>query len=119
MTELRIGQGETQTLELTILENGSALDLTGWEVQFSVRKRSAHQDNNILISKSSTVSAEIDIVSPTTGRADVFIDPEDTEPPNLNPGTFLYDVWVIDPSLNQFQAIPPALFRISDRVNVV
>lgn len=119
--EITIVQGEDRTLALTVEdENGAAYNLTSRELRFAVRKKQAHQDNSVLISKSSSVPAEITITDAANGLAEIYIIPTDTEPANsVKPGNHVYDVWLIEPDTTQFSIIPSELFRIDPRVTVI
>jgi len=77
-------------------EDGSATDLTGAKMWFTVKQRSSDPDANALISKKNTAAgggdSEIRVTDAAAGRAEVYIVPDDTE--NMDPGIYVYDVQV-------------------------
>jgi len=112
--EISIGQGETQSLVITVRDINDALfDLTGSTLYFRVKY--SHTETANLISK--TNGSGIVLTDPVNGVATVTLDDTDTE--NLDPADYVYDFWVVDASLNQFQAINETRFTIRRRVTVI
>lgn len=92
--------GETKTLQITVLKKeGGTFDLTGSTVFFTVKRRL--EDMSPLISKTSDVITEIEILTPQsdptkTGKAKIFVLPSDTA--GLQIGNVVVDVWVVLPT---------------------
>lgn len=86
--------GDHRTFELTVqqLDNGTgelvAVDITGSVLRFSVKESLGAVA--VIISKSSTVFGQIDIVDPANGRADINLVPADTA--TLGCGEYVFDV---------------------------
>ena len=117
--EVEVVASEDQTFRLTVTDSaGSPEDLTGRTLRFTVRKKGAHLDPTALISKSSLVSGEIDLVPPlSNGEADITLVPADTD--SLKPEDYLYDVWLIEATSEQYNIISSTKFSIKQRITVV
>mgnify|MGYP001813682803 CR=1 FL=1 len=84
---LTIRRGDTVTLPLTFTDsNDNPIDITGWKVYFTVKKRDdeAVDDSEALIVKDVTVHTD-----PTGGITEIALTAEDT---NVLPGNHLYDI---------------------------
>lgn len=105
-----VHKGESKTLRVTVLdENRDPADLASAVLTFTVKK--TVNDSYALITKSSTVVGEIDILLPTTnGQADITLTGTDTNA--LVPGDYVYDVWVELPPATRLPIIPPSLFEV-------
>ena len=119
--DVELAQGEDKTIALTVENSaGAPFDLTGRGLRFTVRTKGAHQSGAILITKSSAVPAEILVTNAVGGLANIFIDPADTLAANgVNPGNFIYDIWLIDTDASQFQITESTPFRVRERVTVI
>ena len=119
--EVEVVQGEDQTFRLAVTDKaGSPEDLTGRSLRFAVRKKGAHLDPNALIEKSSLVSGEINLVPPLSGGlADVILVPADTTSNTTPPADYLYDVWLVEGTGEQFNIIEATKFAIKQRITVV
>lgn len=117
--EKEVVAGEDQTFRLTVTDSGgNAEDLTGRTLRFTVRERGAHLDPTALITKTSAIGGEIDVVPPASaGLADITLIPSDTE--DLKPGDYLYDVWLIEGTGEQFNIIRSTKFTVKQRITVV
>ena len=117
--EVEVVASEDQTFRLTVTDlAGSPEDLTGRTLRFTVREKGAHADPIALISKSSLVPGEIDFVPPFSGGlADVTLVPADTS--SLKPKDYLYDVWLIEGTGEQYNIISSTKFSIKQRITVV
>jgi hypothetical protein len=117
--EVEVVASEDQTFRLTVTDEvGAAEDLTGRTLRFTVREKGAHVDPTALISKTSAVAGEIDIVPPASnGLADVTLVPGDTS--SLRPKDYLYDVWLIEGTGEQYNIISSTKFTIKQRITVV
>lgn len=89
---ISIVQGSSKTLELCVVdEDGNPVDLTGATIYFCVAQCDGADP---VIEKSSAVLTEIEILDQVTytGKARIYLDPADTA--TLDPGDYLFDVWV-------------------------
>ena len=120
-TLAEVTQGEDLTYDLTVRDkNGAVVDITGYQVRFQVRHKTADAAANAMISKTSAVSTEIDIYDPVNGKARIFIDPSDTlAAAKFKPGDYYYDVWVVTTASKQHQIIRASTFRVNHRVTVI
>jgi hypothetical protein len=89
---------DDRTLSVTAnYEDGSAADLTGAKMWFTVKEKASDPDTAALIEKRNTAAggsdSEIKITNPTGGAAEVYIVPDDTD--EINPGIYSYDVQVM------------------------
>lgn len=107
---VQIYRGQSKTLEVVVKDDScNPVDLTGATVFFSVKMNST--DPTALITKSSTDSTQILILTPTiNGIAQIFIKPLDTQ--YLEIDTYIFDVWVQLPSGNRYPVIPISEFII-------
>ena len=88
--------GEHKTILLKVKSSAGAFDLTSATVFFTV-KRSV-EDTKPLITKSSNVVTEIEILSPQSdvlnkGKAKIFVLPSDTN--SLATGEVVLDIWIV------------------------
>lgn len=106
--------GASLTLELEVVdENDEAIDITGSTVVMTVK---CHIEDELpLIVKSSAVSpAQVDIVSPKEGIAMIYLASDDTK--NLDPGEYVFDVWVTLSSGKRYVVVEPASLIIERAV---
>lgn len=114
-SDISIVKGENKTLELTVRDkDNNIVDITGHTLIFTVKLNTKETAN--LFQKTSGNPAEIDLVDPTNGRADIFIDPIDTSSSSILPGEYVYDIWTITPSSDEFAIIKTSEFKITERV---
>lgn len=107
--EIRFFRGEDAAYLIEVLdENRDAANLSGTVLTMSVVRTLG---GTPVITKSSTVSGEIDILFPENeGRAKVYFVPADTL--GLNPGDYIYDVWATLMSGKVITVIRPSRFTI-------
>lgn len=87
-------RGDSHTINLTITNAGTAVNLTGYTVFFTVNaSESPSDDTGAAIQK--TVTSHSD---PTNGKTVITLAPADTS--SLTPGTFWYDIQLKDGSGN-------------------
>ncbi len=108
--ELEVVRGANSTQRLNFKQaDGSAFDLTGHTVHWTLRRR--EKDNKALVSKSSTVTAQIEIIAPATnGIADLKIVPADTK--DLEPSKMVHDVWIEKSSGEKIPVVKTSLFNL-------
>lgn len=87
--KLTIIRGDSVTLPVTFKNSdGSAINLTGSTVFFTVKASDSDSDDNAKIKKSVTVHT-----SPTEGKTTIELSTTDT---NLSAGIYLYDIQIVD-----------------------
>ena len=88
-------RGDTRVINLACLKSdGTALDLTGATVRFTLSATQAPTDDLSAILQKSVFTH----TSPAAGLTQITINPADTQ--NLTPGSYFYDVQVKDASGN-------------------
>lgn len=88
MTTLSMTRGDTAAFTITVTRSGSAENITGATLYFTVKSNSAQADAAAIIQKS-TVSG-ITITNGAGGIASVAITPANTS--SVTPGVYYYDV---------------------------
>ena len=88
---------DDRTLSVTAnYEDGTAANLTGAKMWFTVKEKAADPDSDALIEKKSALAGggdtEIKFTNPTGGAAEVYLVPDDSD--SMNPGIYSYDVQV-------------------------
>jgi hypothetical protein len=87
-------RGDTHTIDLTFRESGTAIDITGYTLFFTVNaSNSPTTDSAAVIEKSVTSH-----LAPTLGQTRITLAPSDTD--SITPGTYYYDIQVKDGSGN-------------------
>ena len=90
-----ITKGDSHTFEVTIYDDlGAKVDLTGFEVRFSV-KVDANDPTYIIQKKNLQAggsSEEIDMTDPVNGTFEIYIKKEDTEPLRGIGDNYVYDI---------------------------
>jgi hypothetical protein len=87
-------RGDTHTINLTFSESGTAVDITGYTVFFTVNaSNSPTTDSAAVIEKSVTSH-----IAPTLGQTRITLDASDTDA--ITPGTYYYDIQLKDGSSN-------------------
>ena len=91
-TNFHIGEDITLEVEVTTtgISGGPAVDITGWAISFSMKRR---KGGDIVLSK--TVGSGITITDGPNGRADIVLTDDDTN--KLVVGEYDYDVKRTDP----------------------
>ena len=115
--EIEVLAGENRTLELTVRnEARSPVDLTSATVVLTVKVTTS--DVAALFTKSSAVGAsEVDITFPLKGIAQIYIGAGDTDA--VDPGVYVYDVWVTLASGAKHGVVRPSPFIIEAPVSDV
>ena len=115
--EIEIYRGSSKTYELEVVDGEDhAVDLTGARVVFSVKCDLV--DPAPLIQKDSQVgAAQIDITHPKEGIAEIKLVPSDTQ--TMNPGEYIFDVWVVLASGTKGPVILPSPFKVVAGVTVL
>lgn len=86
MTNLQIYEGNDKTYTLTITDGDDvAIDITGYEILFTVKKKITDSDNDAIISKN--VTSHID---PTNGITNITVSRADTK--DVKPAFYPYDI---------------------------
>jgi hypothetical protein len=87
-------RGDSHTINLTITDGGSPVNLTGYTVFFTV-----NADKDPVSDSAAAIEKDItSFISPTSGEATIELDPADTN--SLEPGGYWYDIQLKDGSGN-------------------
>lgn len=121
-SSIELYQGESKDLNLEIVQSleqpdGNEIevpvDLTGAKICFTVRKKIG--DPEVKIHKDSTNALDVEILTPEeNGLAIIHILTGDTN--LLDPGSYVFDVWVILSSGKKVPVIEPSEFLIKEPV---
>ncbi|MHC4930165.1 MAG: hypothetical protein ACYTFU_10965 [Planctomycetota bacterium] len=121
-SSIELYQGESKDLELEIVQEVDDVDgnpeeepvnLTSAKVCFTVRK--VVGDPEVKIAKDSTNALQIEILTPATdGLAIIHIVSDDTQ--NLDPGKYVFDVWVVLSSGKKLPVIEVSDFIVKEPV---
>lgn len=98
MTDITINQGTTYTMAYTYTVNGSAGNLTGATIRFTVKDAeydTSSDDSTALIKKNVTSHSD-----PTAGISSIDLAPVDTD---VTPGKYFYDIKVEDSAGNIYK----------------
>lgn len=118
--EIEIVRGTSKNFELTVCDDaGDPVDLTGARVIATV-KCDLYDDKISIQKDSANGAAEIEILAQsgdTLGQALIKFTPSDTQ--NLDPGEYIFDVWVILSSGARHIVVGPALFVVKRGVTVL
>jgi len=96
MTEIVLPRKTTNLFTVTITNNGSVQNITGWTVFFTVKKSTNQTDAEALISKTITTHT-----NPTLGITTITLSPSDTD---VLAGNYLYDITLLDTTGNRYAA---------------
>lgn len=112
---LEMTRGTSKTIMLTITdEDGEAFDITGGRLVLSV-KQEVSDGVHALIVKTTDDLEEAVIADPRAGEVEIYIKPGDTQ--NLIPDAeYFFDVWLVLPSEERFNVVPPTSFKVKDSV---
>lgn len=107
-------RGDTRSINVTLTANGAPVNITGWEVFFTVNSNSdPTTDSGAVIEKQTTSH-----IDPMNGKTGFTLSNSDTQ--NLVPGTYFYDIQFKDPDGNvtsqpqaQFIVVPDITRRVS------
>ena len=96
---IRHYRGDNRTLALTVTDANGVVDLGGASIWFTVKRSANDLDADAIISKASGSvpgggNEQIDITSPATGEAEIYILPEDTAGLQVPTYDWVYDVQV-------------------------
>jgi hypothetical protein len=86
-TAMEIIRGDTVPLTITVLANGSALNITGYTFFFTAKRTSGDADGSAVISKTVTTLSD-----PTHGIMVITLTPTDTA---IDAGKYLYDIQMV------------------------
>jgi hypothetical protein len=89
-TDLFIQKGTTKAYEVQFKKNGTAIDITGWTVFFTVKEHMSDTDAHAIIKKTLTTHSD-----PTAGITLIRLETEDTD---ITPNSYYYDLVVQDNS---------------------
>ena len=105
---IKLIRGDSRDIGVTFIDkDGDAINLTNGTVFFTVSKiQNPQNDDDALITKDVTSHDE-----PETGRTVIELTPEDTD---INPGSFWYDVQLVDVEGNVLSSEKNRLEIISD-----
>ena len=89
---MEIFRGDDETFEMNFVdEDGNAVDITNFDINFSMKKPG---NDTVLIEKSSDYSTQIEKTTPLSGIALLKLLSSDTS--DLDPGSYEYDVQYIE-----------------------
>ena len=101
---LTFTRGTSKTLELTVTDAaGTIVDLSGSKVVFTL-KDDAYNPLP-LVQKTTDDPTQAELTEPRLGKARIYLSPADTQ--NLDPVTYVYDVWVVLGSGKRYAVIAP------------
>lgn len=119
MANRRVIRGDTDTFQVKFMHSSvnklgvevkTPVDITGWDVRFTVRKdipsTATRNDNNALISKSAVIE------DGTTGIAIFTITSEET---NINEGAYWYDIQCTKPD-GTIKSIPKGKYIVDSDI---
>jgi hypothetical protein len=90
MSNIEVIRGNTRVLNLNFTEDGSAIDITGYTVWFTVRekvaKTSVTTDTDAVIAKKQLPA---ELTDPTNGKTVITLSSTDTD---IEPNNYIYDV---------------------------
>lgn len=87
--KITLKRGNDRNIKVTVTKDGNAVDVTGWQVRLTVKKKATDPDASAIISKLVT-----SIPTPTAGIINIPINAADTE--NQKPGSYQFDILVLD-----------------------
>lgn len=106
---IAVFRGESIDLDVTVLDaNGAAQDLTGTQLVFTLRDNIG--DTDLVLQKTSALSAEIEILSAVDGTARIHVLASETEA--LAEGARVYDLWIVFDATTRQLIAGPAAFTI-------
>lgn len=121
-SSIELYQGESKDLELEIVKEvddvdgnpqEEPVDLTSAKVCFTVRK--TVDDPVVQIAKDSTNVLDIEILTPTTsGMVMIYLAASDTQ--NMEPGNYVFDIWVVLSSGKKLPVIEVSDFIVKEPV---
>ena len=94
--EISIYRGDTPTFTVTVLDNGSAMDLTGYTMTMTVKENEEDSDLEAKFQKTATIS------TPASGIGLITLTYEDSD---LIPNIYSYDVQLNNGTSNIFTCI--------------
>ena len=110
-------RGSSKTFGLTVVDASAAVvNLTGSRVVFSV-KRLITDVHPIILKDSAKSAAQVELTEPKAGKANIYLEPADTQ--TLNVGEYVFDVWVVLSNGNRHPVIPPSTFAVEAGVTVL
>jgi hypothetical protein len=109
-------RGSSKTFQLTVTDqDGNVVNLTGATIYFTVKRNI--KDVEWVIQKKSTDVTQINITQPIDGIAQIYLQPGDTV--NLDPKDYIFDVWVVLSSGQQYPVVTPTTFEVEAGVTVL
>jgi len=110
---ISVYKGASKLLLLTVVAaDGTPVSINGAKLWFTVKR--AIQDPLPVFQKQSTNPAEIAIVAPDVGKAEISILPSDTQA--ITAGLYVFDVWIELASGDRYVLIPPSDFKVERTV---
>lgn len=93
MTKLSpLFRGDSREYSLVFTDSaGTAIDISGWKVYFTLKKNALKNDDNAPLKKDVT-----DHEAPTEGKTKIVLAPSDTN--TLQPGDYVFDIQVKKPN---------------------
>ena len=117
---IEIEKNRDKTIKVTLEANGSAFDITGAKVWFSVKEELGDADVDALITKKNAEAGGDDtqakVTDGTGGILEIYIDPADTE--TLDAGDYWFDVVIETTAPRKLQAVSPSRFSVRQPVTL-
>lgn len=118
--EVEVEKKRNKTIKVTLESGGSAFDITGAKVWFSVKAELDELDADALITKLNTAAGGDDtqarITDGTGGELEIYILPDDTE--DIEAGDYWFDVVIETTAPRKLQAVSPSRFSIRQPVTL-
>lgn len=89
--KITLKRGNDRNLNVTVTKDGSAVNITGWSIRFTVKKNATDTDAQAIINKLITSHTDA-----TNGVTQIPINASDTETRDV--GNYYFDVMVKDAS---------------------
>jgi len=113
--DIRIYRGASETIRVTVVDaDGEREDLTGATVYFCVKEDIDDTAAVIELESPTNITILSQLVAASKGRADIELEAAHTSA--LDPGDYLYDIWVELASEKRYAVMPPAMFVIAEPV---
>jgi hypothetical protein len=112
----QIARGTSKNFSLSVQDgSGGHVDITDCRLVFSIKRTIT--DPFPIVQKTSAHSDQIEIIKPLRGLATIKLVPADTH--NLDPGVYVYDLWIVLKTGSRYQIIPPSAFVVEAAVTVL
>ena len=115
--QIEIYRGSTKTYELEVVDAESvAINLTGARVICTV-KCDVSKPAPLIQKDSAAGATQVEITSPLEGKAHIKFIPSDTK--TMDVGEYVFDVWVVLATSEQYPVITPSPFIVLAGVTIL